>query len=524
MPSVLDIPGMGPYLATRQQMVGEDAQRQQQAIGIMGLIGQMEDRDAKRAMAPLQQRLLAAQAADAEQKPDDRVQARENTKQIALARLQQAATTAETTHQFRLSQLTRQQDRDAEIARHNLVREGINQEAVGIAGQRLFYDTGMRPAGAAPQPVAPAVPSAPVRETAPNDQAALSRMIALDQSGQQGSVTGPVPANGAPVAQPVSMPQSQPEMPVSLASMYGAEARFPAVGLPPAGNLVPGMSGAPQPAAPAAPQTPVMPPHIASAPRKVQDAWKLQQTKTSAAGPTPGDFSKTGQAFLDSLPESDRAFIKKVAAYEIDPKTLSTRGGHREEVLKHAAQFDPTFDQKNYNTISTAVNKFATGPQGNTVRSLNVAIEHMDTLQTAANALKNGSFTPANKVYNEVAKIFGAAPPNTFEGLRDIVANEVVKGTIGTAGAMEDRSQAAAKIKAQSSPQQLSELLAGWRELMGGQMKGLERQYEGATSRHDFRERYLTPRTREALDVTPQRRASDATPVRKYNPATGRLE
>lgn len=250
----------------------------------------------------------------------------------------------------------------------------------------------------------------------------------------------------------------------------------------------------------------------------------------NAAGPT-GDYSKQGDDYLKSLPQSDQQIVKKIANYDIDPKTLSTKGGHRERILSMVSQFDPTYDDTQYANKRKAISQFGSGPQGNTVRSLNVAIEHIDTLKRAADALKNGDFTPANKVYNEVATIFGKTPPNTFEGIRDIVANEVLKGTIGNAGAQQDREAMAAKVKAQSSPKQLSELFNGWTELMGGQVKGLERQYQASTLNKDFRERYLTPATRDAIATAeskaaaPTRRASDQPgAVKKYNPATGKIE
>lgn len=220
---------------------------------------------------------------------------------------------------------------------------------------------------------------------------------------------------------------------------------------------------------------------------------------TGAAEPVAGDFTKKGPEFLSSLPETDRELVRKIANYDIDPKTLSTKGGHREKMLSLVSQFDPTYDDTQYANKRRAISQFGSGPQGNTVRNLNVAIEHIDTLQRAADALGNGNFTPGNKAYNETSKLFGKSPPTTFEGVRDIVANEVIKGTIGNAGALEDRKNAAEKVKAAASPKQLSELFNGWTELMGGQVSGLERQYEASTKNKDFRERYLTPRTRDAI-------------------------
>src|SRR5688572_6251470 len=61
MASLMDIPGIGPFLATRQQMLNEGAQRQQQQMGLMGLMAQMERQAQEREMAPLRMEQLRGQ-------------------------------------------------------------------------------------------------------------------------------------------------------------------------------------------------------------------------------------------------------------------------------------------------------------------------------------------------------------------------------------------------------------------------------------------------------------------------------
>lgn len=217
----------------------------------------------------------------------------------------------------------------------------------------------------------------------------------------------------------------------------------------------------------------------------------------AGAGGTPG---LTGEDYLKSLNNPGMAaLVKKVANYEIDPKTFSTRGGQREQILAAVAQYDPSFDQKTYNAQYNAINRFATGPQGNTARSLNVAIEHMDTAKRLGLALQNGNVQAVNSLAQTIAEQTGKPAPTNFDAVKEIVADEVVKGVIGGAGALQDREAAAKKVRRASSPEQLVGVLDSWTELLGGQLKGLEKQYEGSTGRKDFRERYLTPRAQSAL-------------------------
>lgn len=214
--------------------------------------------------------------------------------------------------------------------------------------------------------------------------------------------------------------------------------------------------------------------------------------------PVVGDYTKTGEEFLTTIPADKRSMVKKIANYEVDPKTMSSLGGHREQLVSMASQYNPEFDQKEYNSRFQAVNKFNTGPQGNTVRSLGVAIEHMDTARKLGAALQNSDVPAFNKLAQAFAEQTGKPAPTNFDAVKEIVADEVIKGVIGGSGALADREAAAQKIKRSSSPAQMAEVFDSWTKLLAGQVEGLKTQYESSTGRKDF-ETKLTPRAREAL-------------------------
>lgn len=540
-------PGIAGFEA--QRAIG----RQTDATQLQGILQSLQAANTLQTMqeaqqtAPLKRGLLEAQTANELQKPDDRVIARENTKQLALSRMDAQA------KQFYDNLALRQRmgedaltlRRDAEaFSQQDRLRRSALGEAAGA------YNFGYQAPPAIAPTVTSAAPMPPQGALAgvlagrpPEEQAAI-------QAAQGGGTFRPSPAGpvrvpdsaiaGGPVQggalanlQPAPMPAPAPiapsmdipsQVPVTPASMSmaqsgGVEGRFPPVGT--AAQVPAAPSGpAPIPTAaavgPAMPTAPVMP-QFSGSPREVNAArnkWLLEQNKTGSAGAMMGDFTKTGKDFLETIPLQDRKFIENLANYNVDPKTLSTRGGEREKAFKQALQFDPAFDQKNYNMIASAINRFGTGKQGDTVRSLNVAIDHMETARQYAEALKNGDVPSLNRLGNEIATQTGKAPPTTFDAVKDIVANEVVKGVIGNAGAVTDRDEAARKLKASSSPEQFAGVLEGWTKLLGGQVNGFERQYEGSTNRKDFRTRYLLPRTQEALNAATggggqSRRSSD---------------
>jgi hypothetical protein len=155
-----------------------------------------------------------------------------------------------------------------------------------------------------------------------------------------------------------------------------------------------------------------------------------------------------------------------------------------------------------FGAITKADRDFATGPQGNAIRSFSVALSHMDTLQELGDALKNGDVQRINAAKNRWNSEFGSPAPDNFTFATQIVSDEVLKAVLGSgAGTGGDRERLqAAFANAAKSPAQISDALRVARELMGGQLGGLKQQYMQTTggSAADFDAR-LSPAARKAL-------------------------
>jgi hypothetical protein len=220
--------------------------------------------------------------------------------------------------------------------------------------------------------------------------------------------------------------------------------------------------------------------------------------------PQPVDITavdpQTGRRenWLKSQPADVQAYIKKIADYEIDPRTTSIKGGHREQVLSAVAQYDPTYDQNSFGSRAKAIRDFATGPQGNIVRSFDVAIDHLDTLQRAADALKNGNYRILNDLRNKWREQTGSELPTDFKALVPIVSGEIAKAVVGSQNALADREELRAGLKTSASPEQLSGVITGYKALMAGQLKGLRKQYEETTGKKNFDSR-VRESTRKAI-------------------------
>jgi hypothetical protein len=142
---------------------------------------------------------------------------------------------------------------------------------------------------------------------------------------------------------------------------------------------------------------------------------------------------------------------------------------------------------------------FNSGPLGSKVRSLNVAVDHLETLQGVANALGNGDAQALNRLKQNFQQQFGSAIPTNFDATKQLVAGEVANVVAAGGSTMHDRQEAEAIINRAGSPQQLTGAIKQVKRLMAGQVKGLRLQYQSSTGMDDF-ETHLLPATRSELE------------------------
>ena len=182
-------------------------------------------------------------------------------------------------------------------------------------------------------------------------------------------------------------------------------------------------------------------------------------------------------------------------------------GESPESVAKSVSQ-----NKQNRAAEQQTLKSFSGGIEGRSVRAMNTATDHLFTLEEAGMALKNGDIRAFNAIGNRINKEIGVAAPVSFEGVKKIVAGEIVKATTGSAGALGDREEIQASISAANSPEQLLEQIEYYKKLMTGQLQSLELQFVTGTNRgsSEFRQR-LSPRTKKILP--PAVDSNDASPA-----------
>jgi hypothetical protein len=230
-------------------------------------------------------------------------------------------------------------------------------------------------------------------------------------------------------------------------------------------------------------------------------------------------------------PKSRESMAQAIANYQLAPLTnfaLTKAGGP--ETMARALEINPDYQESRYPEVAKAMTAFGTGPEGKIIRSLNVAVQHLETLDQAAAALQNGNIGVLNRMGNAFAQQFGSSAPTTFDGLRQVVVTEVMKAVAGNIGSEGDRDRLIAALNRANSPAQLLAITAGFRSLMAGQLRGLKDQYEDATpfkSGPFAFENKLSPATRAALaspEATPLPEApppANRTPAEMYGGVKG---
>lgn len=163
------------------------------------------------------------------------------------------------------------------------------------------------------------------------------------------------------------------------------------------------------------------------------------------------------------------------------------------EDVKKAAQ--------TFSTQMVAQNRFLSGPQGNTIRSLNVVVSHLDTLRSLTDDLKNGDIRAFNQVAQRWSEETGLPAPTNFDTAKQIIGAEIIKALgVAGAGTEAERREAADAFQRARSPQQIIGAIHVVQALLGGQLKGLRRQFVASTGLAEERfDDMLEPHTRQFL-------------------------
>lgn len=248
-------------------------------------------------------------------------------------------------------------------------------------------------------------------------------------------------------------------------------------------------------------------------------------------GPVPGtgwagDPTLTGDAYLASVPEHERAKIKAIAEGRVAAPRPGTRFG--EAILSKVAQYDPTFDAANSQSRLRTRVDFTSGKSAQAVNALNTAMGHLLHLDTQAKDLGNFSTLPGllNPIYNKGRQMGGDTKLPAFQQTKQAASSEMRKVFAGSAGGnLTELKEWQGSLDSSQSYDQLHAAIRNGVELMGSRLNALQDQYQTGMGRSDQPMQLIKPgvanatRKRFGIDLSGHGGSSSA-PAARSQPST----
>jgi len=181
-------------------------------------------------------------------------------------------------------------------------------------------------------------------------------------------------------------------------------------------------------------------------------------------------------------PKARETLATAIARYQIAPLenfALTKEGAN--ETMSRVMEINPNYQAAMYPEVAKAYAAFGTGPEGVKVQRLDSAMQHMEVLDKAADDMANGNMQIGNSLKNTIARQFGVAAPNTYQGLAGLVAAEATKAVAGGLMSAGERDNLVKSIGSADSPEQIHAMTNALRDLMAGQFQSLKQQYEVST-------------------------------------------
>lgn len=251
----------------------------------------------------------------------------------------------------------------------------------------------------------------------------------------------------------------------------------------------------------------------------------------NAAPGTPGSpGSATGDEYFNTLPKPQAAQVKAIVEGRLSPPgSFALKTPYWQKMMADAAQYEPGFDMTKWTARNATAKDFASGKSAQNITSFNTALGHLDTLDKAATELGNTSFPMFNTVGNMLRSATGDPRVNKFNVAKTAVADELTRAFRGTGGNVHDLVQWEKAINSAASPEQLKAAIRQAGELLRSRIDSLGDTYNRGMNTKTEPLSLISPKARAVMErLSGEAQPETPTPppgnVRKYNPATGKIE
>lgn len=180
------------------------------------------------------------------------------------------------------------------------------------------------------------------------------------------------------------------------------------------------------------------------------------QNVTTTAKPIPPASVQAAAAVQPAAGGPENPLARAMSEYKvppISPRSMATPAGAA--LMGQVLAINPAYEASKYPERAKMRIQFSSGPQSQTLNSLNTAIEHLDQFVDVAKALGNGKFQPGNQAYNWLKATFGDSAPTNFDGIRSIMSGELASAFKKSGATDQEIASVEKSIASKNSTSQL---------------------------------------------------------------------
>ncbi len=191
-----------------------------------------------------------------------------------------------------------------------------------------------------------------------------------------------------------------------------------------------------------------------------------------------------GEDFLKTLSPQDASLVKGVANYKLNIARISSlRSSAREKLMKMVMQYDPTFDMTQYGTRESLRKDFTSGKSSQSIRSLNTAVGHLQSLSESFKNLDNSSIPIWNAIRNFGISETGGGEITSVKNNINAVAGEMATVFKNSSGTDQEIKAWKDEMSASQSPEQVKAGIEKMIELMGSRLSAFKSQWKSGMGR-----------------------------------------
>lgn len=202
-----------------------------------------------------------------------------------------------------------------------------------------------------------------------------------------------------------------------------------------------------------------------------------------------------GDDYLSTLPQNVANQVKAIAeGRQQAPSGFSSRSAFGRNLMSAVEQYDPEFNQLDYQTRLKTRKEFTSGAPAKSITALNTAIEHLNTLAEKGESLDSGSIPALNYVTNAYRSETGDKRVAGFNTAKNTLAQEIVSAYKGAGGNAEDVKSQMDNLSPNASKAQRTEVLGTIATLMKGKIDALQEQYQNGMGKYADKRSFYTPK------------------------------